>query len=107
MEKHRCYVCNEEMRMEHKISYIDHYCVPRWDDHHLTIRFVNDKLIKMRLRFTEPDGRLHLKVHYDEGYSEVWGKPDSERIKIPQVIDVDFSDIPKLKNKIRTYLVFS
>jgi len=107
MQKFNCYICGEEMRVEEKATHIDHYCVPRWDDHHLTLRMNGEAITKMRIRFQEPDGRLHLRIHYDEGYSEVWGKADSERIKIPQVIEIDFSDIPKLKHKIRTYLVFS
>lgn len=79
------------------------------DDHHFSYRVLDEKIIKMRIRLTEPgrDGALRLKIHYDLGFSEVWTKAgSSHRIKINSIVVPDFSDLEKLKNKIKTYLVF-
>lgn len=106
MQKFQCLVCNKEMEVSHKIAFIDHYC-NRTDHHHFSWRIKDNKLIKLRIRFEDGKERLCLKVHYDEGYSEVWSRTKSgNRIRINQIIVPDFVDIDKLKNKIRTILVF-
>ena len=101
-----CLVCGKVMKINHQIAYIDHSCHTQ-DDHHFSWRIVNDKLAKLRVRFNEGRERLCLKVHYDEGYSEVWTGSKSVRLRVNQIIIPNFEDIEKLKNKIRTILVFS
>ena len=106
MEKFQCLVCNKEMEVAHKIAFIDHFC-NKSDDHHFSWRIKDNRLLKLRIRFEDGKERLCLKVHYDESYSEVWSKAKSDnRIRINQIVIPDFSDIEKLKNKIRTLLVF-
>ena len=130
MEKLQCLVCGKEMEDHHKISYIDYNCVDhkcndidytrnelRKSDHQLTLRIAYEewmdgsiqmrtpKLVKLRIAFYRE--RLHLKVHYDDKYTEVWGKVNSShRTRINQIVVPDFSNIDKLKNKIKTLLVF-
>lgn len=101
-----CLVCNRVMKHEHQIAYIDHFCNTQ-DDHHFSWRIVHGNLAKLRIRFNEGRERLCLKIHYDEQYSEVWTDSKSVRLKINQIIIPNFEDIEKLKNKIRTILVFS
>ena len=106
MEKFQCLVCNQEMEDKNQIAYVDHFC-KKSDDHHFSWRIRNNNLIKLRIRFKTGTERLCLKVHYDEGYSEVWSKSNTiNRVRIDSIIAPDFSDIEKLKNKIRTILVF-
>jgi hypothetical protein len=108
MEKYNCLVCNKEMEIHNKIAFVDYIC-NRSDDHHFSWRIKNQSLIKLRIRFQDDKHRLCLKVHYDEQYSQVWSKaktPDIDRIRINQIIVPNFEDIEKLKNKIRTLLVF-
>lgn len=108
MEKCLCYICQQEMRVDDRINYHDHSCSPRWDDHHLSIRIKDGRMTKLRLRFNdENDKRLHLKVHYDEGYTEVWADAETAHIIINRLIDLDFSDLVKLRHKLRTYITFS
>jgi hypothetical protein len=118
MEKLQCLVCSKEMVEHHKIAYVDYTChEPSTGGHQLSLRIVYEdwmdgsiemrtpKLAKLRLAFYKE--RLHLKVHYDDKYSEVWAKVNSpHRIRINQVVSPDFSNIDKLKNKIKTLLVF-
>jgi hypothetical protein len=104
------------MSGRHKLAYEDHTCNTE-KDHQLSLRIVNDfwmdgsiqmktpKMTKIRIAFYKE--RLHLKVHYDDKYSEVWGKVNSpSRIRINQIVVPNFTDIDKLKNKIKTLLVF-
>jgi len=107
MEKLRCLVCDREMEANNKIMYIDHFC-DKVDDHHFSMRIRENVMHKLRIRFQTGDERLCLKVHYDEGYSEVWTRSNSElRVKIDQIVVPDFTDAEKLKDKIRTILLFS
>ncbi len=104
MQNFDCLVCNKPMEMHHKIIYVDYSC-SRSDDHHFSWRIKDNTLAKLRIRF-ESEG-LCLKVHYDEKYSEAWAsdKPDN-KLRINQIVVPNFEDIEKLKNKIRTLLVF-
>lgn len=120
-----CPVCTCEMEGYHCVEYSDYSCDKR-EDHHYSFRVIEkevfvdagdsrpaesftDRIItKARIRFTEPDGKIiRLRVHYDLGYSEIWTKiSSSHRLQIQQLIPMDFTDIEKLKNKLKTYLVF-
>jgi hypothetical protein len=106
LEKFQCLVCGKEMEITHKIKYVDHFCSTQ-EDHHFSWRIVGGNLAKLRIRFQDGNERLCLKVHYDENYSEVWTGAKSERLRINQIIEPNFQDIEKLKNKLRTILVFS
>ena len=104
MEKFDCPICKRDMEMHHKIMYIDYTC-NRSDSHHFSWRIKDNNLAKLRICFNEE--ALCLKVHYDEKYSEAWtaDKPDS-KLRINQIVIPNFEDIEKLKNRIRTLLVF-
>jgi hypothetical protein len=111
MQKYQCLICGDDMEMHHKIAYYDCTC-SKSEDHQFTMRIISNimmgtkSLAKLRVAFHKE--RLFLKVHYDKQYSEVWGKNNSaKRIKIEQIVVPDFMDIAKLKNKIRTLLVFA
>lgn len=103
MENFNCPVCNKEMEIHHKIMYVDYSC-DRSDSHHFSWRIRDNNLAKLRIRL---DDGLCLKVHYDEKYSEAWtsDKPDN-KIRVNQIVIPNFEDLDKLKNKIRTLLVF-
>lgn len=93
--------------MAHRIAFVDYYCNGQ-DDHHFSWRIKDNSLLKLRIRFEDKKERLCLKIHYDEKYSEVWTKSKStNRIRINQIVVPDFMDIERLKNKIRTLLVFA
>jgi hypothetical protein len=102
-----CLLCGKQMDQTNRILYTDYYCTG--DDsmgrHHFTMRIKDNTMAKLWVHFF--DDELHLKVHYDEKYSQVWSSSKSERIKIDQIIIPDFMNIEKLKNKIKTILVFS
>jgi hypothetical protein len=108
--KYQCPICQNEMVIdEHKIKYVDYVCRFDLDDHLYMHRVCQDKIMQLKIRFTEPDhSRIYVKIYYDQGKSEVWTRSqDNERIKIGHVFDLDFSEIDKLKRKIKTYLLFS
>lgn len=103
-----CPVCNSILHCRQMIEHVD-YCCKISDDHHYSFRVKEDGgMTKERIRFTEENGEvLRLKVYYDKGYTEVWSKANSvNRIRIDHLIVPDFTNIPKLKNKIKTFLVF-
>ncbi len=102
-----CPICQRVLTEEHKISYIDYYCSPSREDHHYAVRFKGDEVIKMKVRLTDSQSTLYVKMNFDEGYLEVWTKENQNRIKINQTFTPDFTEIDKLKTKIRTYLTFS
>lgn len=105
MEKLPCLICSRKTEPANIIMYTDHVCMQK--DHSLTYRVKNGVFVKIRVGFRSKGEQLHLKVHYDDGYSEVWTWNDLPRLKINQVVYTDFSDITKLKDKIKTLLLFA
>jgi hypothetical protein len=111
-----CPICQREMKKEHRIKFIDYHCFPVRTNHHYSLRttIIGDK-IECKVRFGDRYGnRILLKIMYTEGYSEVWTDDrkiidDADpppRTRINQIIDLNFDDLEKLKNKIKTMLVF-
>lgn len=101
---------------ERKRDYTDYACYKSSDIHSYRVRLFSGLplLLKVRLTCNEPKigNRLFLKMNFQKGISQVWQldmdqKTKSERITINHVFAPDWSQIDKLKNKIRTYLVFS
>lgn len=98
---------------EDKILYLDYACRNDPDTHMYIHRVKRDdeKIHQLKVRITEPDGtKLCCKILYDKNLAEVWtgsSTDDSNRIQIGNVFDIDFSDLDKLKQKIRMYMLFS
>lgn len=88
-------------------AYEEYAC--RQESHFVMSRLVQDEMMKIKVRFTEPSGeKLFLKIEYDKGMCEVWGKSNSkDPVIIPHTFIPDFKDLARLKQKIRTYLVLS
>jgi hypothetical protein len=104
-DKHFCLVCHQEMSVTHELLWSEYFCSQ--PDHHFYYRVSNHRMTTLRVRFGEGDKKMFLKVYYHAGCSEVWSRSRSiNRIKINRIIVPDFTDLDKLKNKIKTYLVF-
>lgn len=109
MEKHICPLCNDYLSGDTTPNkHTDYSCV-KSADHYYAKRIKNDELTKIKFRLTDPDGKkLYIKINYDQGITQVWTKSNNNiRSEIQSVFEPDFSDIEKLKNKLKTYLVFS
>jgi hypothetical protein len=115
-EQQNCPICQKQMSKHNMIKYIDHEC--KRENHFYGKRIIKDDVTKVKIRFTEPDGeKLYIKFNYDNDLTEVWSiKPgilETEHIKNKQRIPIvgtfvpDLSDLEKLKQKIKTYLIFS
>ena len=114
-----CPICQREMKKEHRIKHVDYHCFPVRRSHHYAMRTtITGEQIECKIRFREADGgRIFLKISYKYNYSEVWvddgddtGTDDvspPSRTRIDQIVPLNFDDPDKLKNRIRTMLVFS
>lgn len=104
-----CPFCKKELKREHMIAYQDYHCFPSLPDHHYTARMKDDQILQIKIRLRSPNGsNLFLKLHFDDGFSEVWTKKnEGNRIKINHVFMPDFDQPEKLVRKIITYLTFS
>jgi len=106
MEKHLCPFCHQELEMEHRIKFVDYYC--RNDEHYFAKRLCKGELLAIKIRLTEPDGeKLYLKVHFNEGYSEVWKHSNQvARFRINHTFVLDYNNPEAIKKKIRTCITF-
>ena len=110
--EYNCPICQRKLTKEHKISHIDYHCYPPLLDHHYAKRVDREnKLLQVKIRLTEEnDTTLYYKIDLEENQSYVWTKPgaiDKNRIKIDYAIIPDFTDLEKLKLKLKTYIIFS
>lgn len=103
-----CPICDAKMDPQDMIEYTDYFCAPKVKNHHLSFR-INDKGEQTHLKaFINEHGRskIYFKINFVEEYTEIW-EGSSTRFRIDQVISYDFTDLVSLRNKLRTYLVFS
>lgn len=114
-DQHNCPICQKQLRKHDMIKYIDHEC--RTEEHFYGKRIIQGEMTKLKLRITEPEGeKFYIKFNYDRDLTEVWSikivngyevHDKSKRIPIIGTFVPDFSDLEKLKQKIKTYLLFS
>lgn len=117
-ELYNCPICAKELKQENKIKCID--CSCKRDVHYYGARYKHGELTKVKIRFREPGGdKFYIKFHYDLDFTEVWTikMPEDgsevdeydrgERIHIAGTFVPDYTDTDKLKQKIKTYLLFS
>jgi len=94
-----------------RIKYQDYSCRNDLDTHMYIHRAKNEQILQLKIRITEADGtKICCKMYYDQCCAEVWtgnSNDKSNRVKIDQVFDIDFSDLEKLKKKIKMYMLFS
>lgn len=116
---HICPICNalleKDSIFELDNDIEDYYC--RLNDDHFygkrigigSVKDCSDNILNIKVRFTdENDNDLYLSVNFDKQISEVWSEPDSKnKVQIDQMIIPDFSNIDKIKQKIKTCLTFS
>lgn len=104
-----CPICNKKLTMNHQITRVDYHCYPAAKDHHYAERNERDLLTEIKIRISPNKDKLFLKVDFKSGNSEVWTTPDdrANSIRINHIIPLEFDDMKKLEDKIRTYLLFS
>lgn len=110
MLEHICPLCHAPLTEDAPSTSgsIDYHCM-RADDHYYAHRVKNNEITKVKVRFTEFDGdRLTFKINYDQGTCQFWTqRSEHNRTEIQTIFTPDFSDIDKLKTKIKTYMIFS
>lgn len=106
---HQCPICQNSLSEEevfHQSEEKDFVC--HKENHFFGARLKDNKPIALKLRLTDGKDKLYLRINYEANYSSIWTKADEPRpIKVPGVISSDFSDLDKIKRKIKTYLLFS
>ena len=107
-----CPICKSELELEirNRSSAIEttiQYCRYNSDNHFYGKQLLKDDIIKLKIRLIENNNYLNIRFDYELNFMEVWSDSDFNRIRIEYTFVPDFSDIEKLKSKIKTYLLFS
>lgn len=109
-EDNVCPICKEHLVPVDSSSntYNDYHCTTG-KNHFFAKRLAMGQLLKVKLRLPDQgNSYLYMKVNFDENSTQVWKKSsEKQRINIDHATSLDFSDIEKIKNKIKTYLLFS
>lgn len=102
-----CPVCHHEMYVRKFSDPTTDYICEGNNDHWFGIREEYNKTIYLKVRFTQSHNKYYLMINYPKNLTQVWTAKNKTRIRIHSVFTPDFSDINKLMNKIKTYLVLS
>jgi len=112
VSKNKCLICNKKLEREDNSSIKrkwakQHDFICRNDSKHFfAMRRMGETVVKLKFRIEDDDeSNIFVQLNYDQSFTEIW-KKDSNKIKIESFPSLDFSDIEKLKKKIKTYLVF-
>lgn len=106
--KNICPICLKhlnESRRDNK-DYVDYKCHGDSDDDHFYVhRILNGDIIKIKFRIDD----MYLKINFDEGFSQAWPIDSliQDRVTVNHALELDFSDLEKIKSKIKTILTFS
>jgi hypothetical protein len=108
--EHKCPICQQPtFPQKEEKNHADYICRTNTDEHVYLYRVRNGEMTQLKVRITEPNGsKIYFKVMYDQDRSEVWTRAnDEERINIGKAFVPDFSNLDRLKQKIKMYLLFS
>lgn len=115
--EHICPICNQATKFIGSGSndptvmydFRDYACYTNRDDHFYTYRFIDQAVSLLKIRLHDEAGiPLYLQISYDKDKSEVWTKPNStDKINIGKAFTPNFSDLDKLVNKLKLYILVS
>jgi hypothetical protein len=105
-----CPICQIKLTYYGASDNTDYECYPPAVDHHYAERVVENKTAIIKIRLGSINDRIAIRINYNKNLTEVWrvGPPaTSKKTIINHTFVPDFSDLNKLRDKIRTYVLFS
>lgn len=120
MEK-RCPICDTTLRESHKPRPYTSSSYPapnptHWTDyscqyginHSYSIRYLEEELVKTKIRLQEGNDKIFFLLHHQDDRLEIWTQPgQTNRVIIAGLFEPDFTDIVKLREKLKTYVTFA
>lgn len=110
----KCKICDSEMlplkKVIKNITYYDFKCHEELMSHLFIERVLNDKVIILKARLSSEEEDIVFKIDFDNPRIEIWSDTSSDfpdSIIINTAFNPDFSDLNKLKLKIKGLIVFS
>lgn len=109
--KHICPICHKKTildRDDKDDTSQDYACRTDNDHHAYFYRVRNNQMTRLKVRLNDNGVKLYLKLYCDQNRFEVWtSNLSGKRINININFVPDFSDLDKLKEKIKIYLLLS
>ena len=108
-----CPICKTALFESRRSGYVMYFCNKNDHGYDHSIAVAGQELIECSVRFIETDNSsICILVNYINQYSKVWtghktGLDMFPTILIKYPVNLCFDDIPKLRNKIKTYISFS
>lgn len=102
-----CPICQATLKIDKFNNIIEEKCIANIEDHfYCTRSSKNDFISKQKIRLKDNEHNLVIVINHDQQTCEVWRDDDSKKISVPISFQADFSDLEKIKQKIKTYLLF-
>lgn len=104
----QCPICQAALKRDSFNNIIEEKCISDAEDHfYCTRSYAQDEIIlKQKIRLKDNEHNLIIVIHHDQQTCDVWRDDDKKKISVPISFQADFSDLDKIKQKIKTYLLF-
>jgi len=106
---HVCPICSNQLKEEPVFASQETDLICRQEDHLLAKRMsAAGDLMIVKLRIKDGAHKFFAQFDYKDNTTSLWTKANERHpIKVPSIISTDLSNLDKIKQKIKTYLLFS
>jgi len=106
---HVCPICNKQLQEESVFASQEIDLIYRQEEHLLAKRIsATGDLLLLKLRIKDGAHKFFVLFDYKDNTTSFWTKTNERRpIKVPSIISTDLSNLDKIKQKIKIYLLFS
>ena len=102
----QCPICQSSLKIEKFGETTEERCIFNIEDHFFCTRSKDSFISKQKIRLKDNENNLVVVIDYDQQTCEVWRNDDDKKIFVPIAFQADFSNLDKIKQKIKTYLLF-
>lgn len=110
--EHICPICNKitkaDIEPSDKVNVKDYVCRNSVDTHFYVCRIVDEIITQLKVRFNDDKGTpLFFKILYDKKRTEIWTEVNGNKVQLDKILTPNFSDLDKLRDKLKLYLLVS
>lgn len=106
-----CPICQAQLKREKlDSSLVEEKCIADIESHFYALRIseleYSNLILKQKIRLKDNEHNLIIVINHDQQTCDVWRDDDTKKISVPLTFQIDFSNLEKIKQKIKTYLLF-
>jgi hypothetical protein len=105
-----CPICDSKLDKSHLNKEVlpeSIYLECKHQDHSFFVSFMGKDIRLMKIKFISEDKKkTFLKLDFRDQIGHIWTQPNDPKPKRIPLFEPDFSNIPRFKQKLKTFLIF-